>query len=89
MLENQYHDMKRLIESLSTSLKAFEDHYSDYPILRHFYSSEEWCQAIEQQAKVHLKAYILSEDLLYDLSVEHNPLIERFLDLIAKMSKHL
>ncbi|MGV3293933.1 DUF4298 domain-containing protein [Streptococcus pluranimalium] len=47
MLEDKYHDMKRLIESLSTSLKAFEDHYSDYLILRHFYGGEEWYQAIE------------------------------------------
>ena len=89
MLKDKYHDMKRFIESLSTSLKAFEDHYSDYLILRHFYSSEEWYQAIEQRDKVHLKADILSEDLLYNLIVEHNQLIERFLDLIAKMYKHL
>lgn len=89
MLEDKYHDMKRLIESLSTSLKAFEDHYSEYLILRHFYSSEEWYQAIEQHDKVHLKADILSEDLLYNLIVEHSQLIERFLDLTAKMYKHL
>lgn len=88
-LEDKYHDTKRLIESLSTSLKAFEDHYSDYLILRHFYGSEEWYQAIEQRDKVHLKADILSEDLLYNLIVEHNQLIERFLDLTAKMYKHL
>ncbi|MFZ7334251.1 DUF4298 domain-containing protein [Streptococcus pluranimalium] len=89
MLEDKYHDMKRFIESLSTSLKAFEDHYSDYLILRHFYGSKEWYQAIEQRDKVHLKTDILSEDLLYNLIVEHNQLIERFLDLTAKMYKHL
>lgn len=89
MLEDKCHDMKRLIKSLSTSLKVFEDHYSDYLILSHFYSSEEWYQAIEQHDKVHLKADLLSEDLLYNLIVKHSQLIERFLDLTAKMYKHL
>ncbi|WP_438835111.1 hypothetical protein [Streptococcus pluranimalium] len=50
---------------------------------------EEWYQAIEQHDKAHLKADILSEVLLYNLIVEHSQLIERFLDLTAKMYKHL
>ncbi|MGX7777057.1 DUF4298 domain-containing protein [Streptococcus pluranimalium] len=89
LLESTYHESRLLFKNLSDSLTAFEEHYSDYLTLRNFYGSDEWYQAIDHNSNNDLQLDILSEDLLYDLIVEHNRFIERFLDLTTTMYKNL
>lgn len=87
-LEAKYDSFKPRLEQLVDSLHQFQTSYQDYVELREFYGSQEW---FDLREKPHdgIKAGILSEDLLYDLIVDHGDLLSEFLELSSIMYKHL